>query len=75
MGCLYCGKEIGAFRLLRGDEFCTPAHRKLYGDRLGKALGRMSELEPQPIGMAGFTLQMPLQIGNRRYCVQRPTGF
>ena len=66
MGCLYCGKEIGTFRALRGDEFCSPAHRKLYGDRLGKALGRMSELEPQPIGMAGFLLQMPLQDGNRR---------
>ena len=66
MGCLYCGKDIGPFRLLRGDEFCSPVHQKLYGDRLGKALGRMREAEPQPAGVAGFVLKMPMQDGNRR---------
>ena len=74
MSCLYCGKEIGTFRLLRGEEFCSPAHRKLYGERLGKVLGRMNDLEPRPVGTAGFTLQMPLQIGNRQIAC-RAAGF
>jgi len=39
MGCTYCGKEIGALRLLRDNEFCTSKHRKLYRDRLNRVLG------------------------------------
>ena len=64
MCCLYCGKEIGAFRLLRDSEFCSIAHRKKYGERLGKALHNIAEPEPAPAGVAGFLVQMPLQQGN-----------
>ena len=38
MGCLYCGKEIGPFRLLRDDEFCSSRHRKEYRERLTRGL-------------------------------------
>ena len=64
MGCLYCGKEIGAFRLLRDSEFCSVLHRKKYGDRLDKALHEIAVPEPPPAGIAGFINQMPLQQGN-----------
>ena len=61
MGCLFCGKEIGPFQLLRDDEFCSSAHRKNYGDRLAKALLLAVAPDPVPAGPAGFlyTLQPP----------------
>ena len=64
--CLYCGKVIGAFRLLKGSEFCSALHRKKYGERLGKALHEIAAPEPAPAGVAGFLDQMPLQQGNLR---------
>ena len=64
MCCLYCGKEIGAFRLLRDSEFCSALHRKKYGERLGKALQEIAAPEPAPAGIAGFRVQMPFQQGN-----------
>ena len=64
MCCLYCGKEIGAFRLLRDSEFCSALHRKKYGDRLDKALHEIAVPEPPPAGIAGFLDEMPLQQGN-----------
>jgi hypothetical protein len=63
--CLYCGKEIGAFRLLRDSEFCSVLHRQKYGERLGKALHDIAAPEPAPASVAGFLVQMPLQQGNR----------
>ena len=63
MRCLYCGKEIGAFRTLRDSEFCSAPHRKKYGERLGKALHDIAAPAPAPAGIAGFLLQMPLQTG------------
>ena len=63
MRCLYCGKEIGAFRLLRDREFCGALHRRKYGERLGKALHEIAVPEPAPAGVAGFLPQMPLQPG------------
>ena len=65
MCCLYCGKEIGAFRLLRDSEFCSALHRKKYGERLGKALHDIAAPEAAPAGVAGFLVQMPFQQGNR----------
>jgi hypothetical protein len=62
--CLYCGKDIGAFRLLRDSEFCSALHRKKYGVRLGKALNDIAAPEPAPAGIAGFRVQMPFQQGN-----------
>src|ERR1017187_8233192 len=64
--CLYCGKVIGAFRLLRDSEFCSALHRMKYGERLGKALHEIAAPEPAPAGVAGFLDQMPLQQGNLR---------
>ena len=65
MGCLYCGKEIGPFRIIRDKEFCSSAHRKSYGARLAKTLNRMGVPDPPPAGVAGFRAIMPLQEGNR----------
>ena len=65
MGCLYCGKIIGPLRLLQDDEFCSVAHRKRYGVRLGKALEMIGAPEPAPSGVAGFLANMSLQEGNR----------
>ncbi|MEO8591885.1 MAG: hypothetical protein ABI759_01060 [Candidatus Solibacter sp.] len=39
------------------------AHRKKYGDRLGKALHDIAAPEPAPAGIAGFRDQMPVQTG------------
>ena len=64
--CSYCGKEIGAFRLIRDEEFCSDAHRVKYGARLGRALHQISAPAPAPAGVAGFLDRMPLQRGNLR---------
>jgi hypothetical protein len=61
---LYCGKEIGAFRLLKDREFCRPDHRRKYGNRLGKAIHQLAEPEPAPAGVANFVLTMPVQAGS-----------
>jgi hypothetical protein len=61
--CLVCGKEIGAFRLLRDREFCSNDHRRKYGDRLGKALHQIAEPEPAPAGIATFVVKLPVQTG------------
>jgi hypothetical protein len=54
MGCVYCGKEIGPLRLLRDNEFCTSKHRKLYRERLNKALGQTLTDHAPPGGVADF---------------------
>ena len=64
MSCCYCGKVIGAIRLLRDSEFCSDLHRTKFGERLGKALHEIAAPEPAPAGVAGFLDQMPLQQGN-----------
>ena len=61
MACIYCGKEIGAFRLLRDQEFCSAPHRKNYVERLDKALHWIAAPEPPPAGVAPFLVQMPIQ--------------
>src|ERR1019366_7143313 len=64
VSCSYCGKVIGAFRLLRDSEFCCDLHRRQYGERLDKAVRKMTSSEPAPPGVAGFRDEMPLQPGN-----------
>ena len=63
MRCLYCGKEIGALRLLRDREFCSAPHRKNYGERLDKALHQIAAPEPPPAGVSPFRVHFPLQSG------------
>src|SRR5260370_14975294 len=63
MGCLYCGREMGGFRLLRDSEFCNSSHRKKHGERLNRALHEMAAPEPAPAGMAGSKAQWPAQEG------------
>jgi hypothetical protein len=63
VGCLYCGKEIGAFRLIRDSEFCSAVHRTRYHDKLGKALDRISAPDPPPAGIAPFRIDYPCQTG------------
>jgi hypothetical protein len=69
VACLYCGKEIGPFRLLRDDEFCCNIHRKRYGDRLGRALDWMGEPDAAPAGIAGFQATLPPLEGSRREAI------
>src|ERR1039458_1475505 len=49
---------------MRGREFCSAAHRKTYGARLGKAIEDLAAPEPPPAAVAGFRSDMPLQPGN-----------
>ncbi|MGD0871713.1 MAG: hypothetical protein ABSB88_19340 [Bryobacteraceae bacterium] len=49
---------------MRDREFCSAAHRKSYGARLGKALKDLAAPEPPPAAVAGFRIDMPLQSGN-----------
>jgi hypothetical protein len=49
---------------MRDREFCSAAHRKSYGARLGKAIEVLAAPEPAPAEVAGFRLGMPLQPGN-----------
>jgi len=65
LACLFCGKEIGPFRILRDSEFCCSAHRKGYSTRLGKALGRISAHEPPPAPIAAFMPYKPFPGNNR----------
>src|SRR3954447_20758491 len=71
MGCLYCGKQIGPFRLLRDSEFCSSVHRKSYGARLGRALGQIGAPEAAPAGIAYFRPDFPIQAGNSRNAAER----
>lgn len=64
VGCLYCGKEIGPLQLLRDEEFCSVAHRKRYGERLGRALHKILDSEPIPSSHADFHLIWPFYEGN-----------
>jgi len=66
MRCLYCGREIGAFRALRDREFCTADHRKNYGERLNKAIHRIAEPEPAPSRAASFAVSWRAQEGYAR---------
>ena len=67
MNCLYCGKELGTLQVLRGEEYCTPAHRKQYQERLGRAIHRIADNEPRAIRIAEFAEYWPTQIG---FCEQ-----
>ena len=73
VSCLFCGKEIGALRFLRKEEFCSSAHKRLYKHRLGKVIGVISKPEPPPAPISGFaTLVSPLE-GNveRAACLKQ----
>jgi len=63
--CLYCGKDIGALRLLKDREFCSAAHRKSYKERLGRVLTQIgSESESPPPPSAGFLFNFTPFVGN-----------
>ena len=65
VSCSYCGKVIGAFRLLRDSQFCCDLHRRQYSERLDRALHGVALPEPAPTPVAGFLDEMPFQPGNR----------
>ena len=54
MACLFCGKEIGPFRLLRDDEFCSSRHRKEYRERLTRGLIQAQTSDFRANKVAGF---------------------
>src|SRR5437588_5998748 len=68
MCCLYCGKEIGAFRLFRDSEFCSDAHRNNYRARLNRALHEMAAPTLAPASVAGHLVRWPVLEGA---CVPR----
>ncbi len=72
MACLYCGKDIGPFRILRDDEFCSDTHRKRYVERLGKALNLMGAPEPPPAGVAGFRDSLVVRDGAAAPVIHSP---
>src|SRR5512133_3129474 len=63
MGCLYCGKEIGPFRQIRDNEFCSDVHRRKHRDRLGRALDQLRTPDPPPAGIAAFHIKFPIHEG------------
>jgi hypothetical protein len=66
VGCLYCGKDIGPFRQFRDDEFCSAAHRKQYGERLGKVIDRIGAPELVPSRVPGAREVWPVQEGHNQ---------
>jgi hypothetical protein len=69
--CLYCGKDIGALRILKDREFCSAAHRKDYKERLGRVLTQIaSSNEPPPPPHAGFLLTLSPQAGNSSCAIE-----
>jgi hypothetical protein len=65
VACLYCGKEIGPFRILRDPEFCTDAHRRLYARRLERVINGMTDAQTGPQMSAEFRL--PTQIPSENH--------
>ena len=65
MHCSYCGKEIGALRLLRDREFCSVSHRKSYKERLGRVVSQISnEDNTAPPPLARFFTELRPAPGN-----------
>ncbi|HWQ55702.1 MAG TPA: hypothetical protein VN442_18590 [Bryobacteraceae bacterium] len=66
MGCQYCGNEILPIRRLQDADFCSPAHRQLYYDRLRGALNRLTEPEPPPSRASALLYDMvPADCGRK----------
>lgn len=65
MRCLYCGKGIGPFRLLKDREFCTPTHRSEYNERFRQQLHDVLAPEPPPADIAGFRQQPGTSVADR----------
>ena len=59
MKCHYCGKEVWLVRHLLDGDFCSPAHRKKYHDRLRRSLESLPSEEGPPGPVAGFQFEMP----------------
>jgi hypothetical protein len=68
---LYCSREIGVIKALKGSDYCSAAHRKKHGERLAKAVNQMFAPEPPPAGMVGFFLKWAPRQGNT-LCVLAP---
>ena len=48
MRCLYCGKELALLKRLKGEEFCSDAHRQRYNEEYTElALSRLMQASPQ----------------------------
>ena len=59
MKCHYCGKEVWLVRHLLDGDFCSPAHRKKYHERLRRSLESLPGHEGPPGPVAGFRFEMP----------------
>src|SRR5689334_14990577 len=58
--CHYCGKEVWLVRHLLDGDFCSPAHRKKYHERLRRSLENLPREEGPPGPIAGFQCEIPL---------------
>jgi hypothetical protein len=56
--CHYCGKEVWLVRHLLDGDFCSPAHRKQYHDRLRRSLRQLPQAEGPPAPPAEFRLRL-----------------
>ena len=54
MKCHYCGKEVWLVRHLLDGDFCSPAHRKKYHERLRRALDQLPTVDGPPASVAEF---------------------
>jgi hypothetical protein len=72
--CHYCGKEVWLVRHLLDGDFCSPAHRKKYNERLRRALDQLPGQEGPPAPIAGFQFLMP-PAGSQLQDKQRSRGF
>ena len=59
-------------RLLRKEDFCSSAHRRLYKERLGRVLGDIGAPKPPPAPVAGFLRLLQPHDGNpeRAVCLE-----
>src|SRR5580704_17023591 len=57
MRCLYCGKELALLKRLKGEEFCSDAHRQRYNEEYTElALSRLMQANSQEPSAGGSPL-------------------
>ena len=72
--CMYCGNEFWLTSLIVGDpDFCGPAHREKYNQRLQAAIRRINDQSTlRPAGVAGYCSQVVAHDRSRRSTLSGP---
>jgi hypothetical protein len=68
VGCAYCGGQILSIRRHQDTDFCCPAHRLRYHEKLRSGMSRIVETESPPPG-AGFVLRLTVAAPGARHAV------